>query len=58
MSQMFCQKWYHFENQVTFDVDIEKGLKLIEISEGVSIEDIRSLTGCTFEVIHYIIIIL
>ena len=33
-----------------FDVDAEKGLTLIELAEGVSLEDVRAATGCQFEV--------
>lgn len=33
-----------------FNVDKEEGLKLIEIAEGVSVEDIVSSTGCLFSV--------
>ena len=33
-----------------FDVDGAKGLMLVEIAEGVSLEDIRAATGCQFEV--------
>ncbi|XP_071036379.1 succinyl-CoA:3-ketoacid coenzyme A transferase 1, mitochondrial [Parasteatoda tepidariorum] len=33
-----------------FDVDKEKGLTLIEIADGVSIEDILSSTDCQFEI--------
>lgn len=33
-----------------FDVDGVKGLTLVEIAEGVSLEDIRAATGCQFEV--------
>ena len=33
-----------------FDVDTEKGLTLIELADGVSLEDVRAVTGCQFEV--------
>ena len=36
--------------QGVFDVDAEKGLTLIELAEGVSLEDVRAVTGCQFEV--------
>ena len=36
--------------QGVFDVDAEKGLTLIELAEGVSLEDVRATTGCQFEV--------
>ena len=36
--------------QGVFDVDAEKGLTLIELAEGVSLEDVRAATGCQFEV--------
>jgi len=32
-----------------FDVDPEKGLVLIETTEGVSVDDVRKQTGCQFE---------
>ena len=31
-------------------MDGAKGLMLVEIAEGVSLEDIRAATGCQFEV--------
>lgn len=33
-----------------FDVDMKKGLTLIELADGVTLEDIRAATGCPFEV--------
>lgn len=36
--------------QAVFDVDPEDGLKLVEIAEGVGIEDILTTTGCEFAV--------
>jgi len=33
-----------------FDVDKDKGLTLIEIAEGVTLEEVKSATGCEFEV--------
>ena len=42
---------YHGNSmQGVFDVDAEKGLTLIELAEGVSLEDVRATTGCQFEV--------
>lgn len=36
--------------QAVFEVDQEKGLILTELYEGVSVEDVRAATGCSFEV--------
>ena len=36
--------------QGVFDVDAEKGLTLIELADGVSLEDVTAATGCQFEV--------
>lgn len=36
--------------QCVFEVDKEKGLTLIEMAEGVTIEDIVVSTGCEFAV--------
>ena len=36
--------------QCVFDVDSKEGLELLEISEGVSVDDIKAATGCTFKV--------
>jgi 3-oxoacid CoA-transferase subunit B len=33
-----------------FEVDKEKGLTLVECAEGVSVDDLRELTGAPFEV--------
>ena len=33
-----------------FDVDSKEGLELLEISEGVSVDDIKAATGCIFKV--------
>ena len=44
---------HHYGNillQCVFEVDKDKGLKLIEISEGVSVDDVKASTGCSFEV--------
>lgn len=37
-------------SQAVFDVDPEKGLTLIEVAEGVTVEEIIMSTGCDFEV--------
>ena len=31
-------------------MDHEKGLKLSEIADGVSVEDVKAATGCSFQV--------
>lgn len=31
-----------------FDVDKEKGLTLVELAEGVSVDTIKASTGCDF----------
>jgi len=36
--------------QCVFSVDKEKGLTLVEIADGVSLQDIVDATGCVFEV--------
>ena len=36
--------------QCVFEVDKDKGLRLTEISEGVSVDDVKASTGCPFEV--------
>uniref|UniRef100_A0A6P7GZR2 Succinyl-CoA:3-ketoacid-coenzyme A transferase n=1 Tax=Diabrotica virgifera virgifera TaxID=50390 RepID=A0A6P7GZR2_DIAVI len=36
--------------KAVFTIDPEAGLKLIEVAEGVGVEDILASTGCTFEV--------
>ncbi|KAM9328863.1 succinyl-CoA:3-ketoacid coenzyme A transferase 1, mitochondrial [Gastrophryne carolinensis] len=36
--------------KAVFDVDKEKGLTLIEIAEGLTVEDIKKSTGCDFRV--------
>lgn len=36
--------------KAVFNVDPESGLTLIEIADGVGIEDILSSTGCSFQV--------
>ena len=33
-----------------FDVNADKGLKLVEIADGLGVADIQAVTGCTFEV--------
>lgn len=33
-----------------FEVDIESGLTLTEIADGVGVEDILTSTGCNFQV--------
>ena len=35
-----------------FDVDFEKGLTLVEIAEGVEVDEIRAKTGAPFAVSH------
>jgi 3-oxoacid CoA-transferase len=35
-----------------FNVDAERGLRLVEIADGVSVQDIVEATGCEFEVAH------
>ncbi len=35
--------------QGVFDIDKERGLKLVEISKGVTVSDIQEATGCSFE---------
>lgn len=37
-------------DKAVFEVDSEKGLTLIEVAEGVGIEDVVASTGCSFEV--------
>lgn len=39
---------FHF--QCVFSVDKENGLTLVEIADGVTIEDVVSSTGCLFKV--------
>ena len=36
--------------QCVFEVDPARGLALTEITEGLSVEDVRAATGCSFEV--------
>lgn len=36
--------------KAVFNVDKENGLTLIEVAEGVGVEDILSTTGCNFQV--------
>ncbi|GCC19095.1 hypothetical protein chiPu_0020966, partial [Chiloscyllium punctatum] len=36
--------------KAVFDVDKNKGLTLIEIFEGLTVDDIRKCTGCDFSV--------
>ena len=31
-------------------MNAEKGLKLVEIADGVGLDDVRAATGCAFEV--------
>ena len=38
---------------VVFNIDKEKGLILVEISKGVTIDDIKQATGYPFEVSYY-----
>jgi acyl CoA:acetate/3-ketoacid CoA transferase beta subunit len=33
-----------------FDVNSENGLELLEIAEGVGMEDVKASTGCSFKV--------
>ena len=40
----------NFLLQCVFEVDKDKGLRLTEISEGVSVDDVKASTGCPFEV--------
>ncbi|XP_056646903.1 succinyl-CoA:3-ketoacid coenzyme A transferase 1, mitochondrial [Diorhabda carinulata] len=40
--------------KAVFTVDREAGLKLIEIAEGVGVEDILASTGCNFEVAEHL----
>ena len=37
-----------------FEVDFDKGLTLTEIADGVSIDDIKASTKCTFKVCVHI----
>lgn len=39
--------------QAVFDVDKKKGLTLVEIWEGLSVDDIKKSTGCDFTVSHF-----
>ena len=36
--------------QCVFDVDSKRGIVLVELAEGVSVEDVKAATGCDFEV--------
>jgi len=36
--------------QAVFEVTAGKGLVLAEIADGISVDDVRTATGCTFEV--------
>ena len=45
----FLSLWQYFL-QCVFEVDKVKGLRLTEISEGVSVDDVKASTGCPFEV--------
>ena len=36
--------------QGVFEVDYEKGLILSEIADGVSVDDVKAATGCSFQV--------
>ena len=36
--------------QGVFEVDFDNGLTLIEIADGVSVEDIKAATKCSFKV--------
>ena len=40
----------NFLLQCVFEVHKDKGLRLTEISEGVSVDDVKASTGCPFEV--------
>ena len=40
----------HLLLQAVFEVKAGKGLVLAEIANGITIDDIRAATGCTFEV--------
>ena len=42
--------------QCVFEVDKDRGLRLTEISEGVSVDDVKASTGCPFEVSVLIIL--
>ena len=37
--------------QCVFEVSEERGLLLVEVAEGVSVEDVRAATGASFQVI-------
>uniref|UniRef100_A0A803YFI1 Succinyl-CoA:3-ketoacid-coenzyme A transferase n=1 Tax=Meleagris gallopavo TaxID=9103 RepID=A0A803YFI1_MELGA len=39
--------------KAVFDVDKKKGLTLVEIWEGLSVDDIKKSTGCDFTVSHF-----
>lgn len=41
--------------QGVFNVDKEKGLTLVEIAEGVTVEDILMTTACNFEVMYFVV---
>ena len=40
-----------------FNVDRQKGLKLMEIAEDVTVDDVKTSTGCPFEV-HMLLLLL
>ena len=40
----------NFLLQCVFEVDKDRGLRLTEISEGVSVDYVKASTGCLFEV--------
>ena len=37
-------------DMAVFDVVDKKGLRLVEISDGVTVDDVKAATGCEFEV--------
>ena len=37
--------------QGVFDISPDHGLILVEIADGLSVEDIKQVTGCTFQVV-------
>ncbi len=49
-SQFHVQSILYLLLKGVFDIDKEKGLKLMEISKGVSVDDVRAATGCSFQV--------
>ena len=48
-----CKKPVHayvYCEQCVFEVSEERGLLLVEVGEGVSVEDVRAVTGASFQV--------